>query len=453
MTLPPLFIECTKNLLGTDWDQFLQVLQAETPVSIRLNKAKIPENLSYEKVLWCETGYYLPERPVFTLDPLFHAGTYYVQEASSMFLEHVIRQYVDSPVRVLDLCAAPGGKSTHLASLLSERSLLVSNEYVRPRAHILSENLIKWGFNNNLVCNNKPEELGKLFSFFDVMLVDAPCSGEGMFRKDRGAIDEWSVENVDNCVVRQHKLLSEVWSALKKDGILIYSTCTYNRKENEETVRWIINELGAELLPVTIDDSWGITSTDGGYRFYPHKIKGEGFFISVLRKTTEEQVVKIKSGKLAEKASKEQQGLKEYIRQDTDFKIISHIEKFIFIQQNFVDEFSFLAKKLRVLHFGTTIGEWKGKQFIPDAALALSVHLNKESCLVADVDRLTALSFLRTENIVLPNVPQGMVLITYKNQPLGWVKNLGNRCNSLFPDNWRIRMNIPANTKENQIIS
>jgi 16S rRNA C967 or C1407 C5-methylase (RsmB/RsmF family)/NOL1/NOP2/fmu family ribosome biogenesis protein len=454
MTLPPLFVERTRNLLGAEWNQFSEALQTETPVSVRLNKAKLSENLSLGKVPWCESGYYLPRRPVFTLDPLFHAGVYYVQEASSMFLEQIVRQCVDEPVRALDLCAAPGGKSTHLTSLLPKGSLLVSNEYVRQRAHILSENLIKWGFNNNLVCNNTPEELGRLSSFFDVMLVDAPCSGEGMFRKDEGAIAEWSVENVENCVARQRSLLSDVWSALKQDGILIYSTCTYNRNENEETVQWIIDELGAELLSVKLDEAWGITATDFGYRFYPHKTKGEGFFISVLRKTSKEQsIIRIKPEKSIEKFSKEQQDLKRYINSAAEVQLTSHQGKMIFVPQKIWNEFNFFAKKLRILHFGTNLGEWKGKQFIPDTALALSVSLNKDACVVADVDWRTAVSFLRTENIVLPNAPLGVILITYKNQPLGWVKNLGNRCNSLFPDNWRIRMAIPLDAQEDALIN
>ncbi len=453
MNLPISFVEQTKAILGNDFEAFLQALQDETPVSIRINKEKNTPDLPYQKVAWCNTGYYLPERPNFTLDPLLHAGAYYVQEASSMFLEQVVKQQITEPVVMLDLCAAPGGKSTHLSSLLPKDSLLVSNEYVRSRSFILSENLQKWGNPNSVVCNNTPKDLGKLSGLFDAILVDAPCSGEGMFRKDPNAITEWSEQNVQTCVARQRELLGDVWDALKAGGTLIYSTCTYNRHENEETVQWIINELGAELISIKMDERWGITPTDSGYRFYPHKTRGEGFFMSALRKTGETQTTRIKPGKQTEKLSKEEQGLKKYLIQKDDFLLSKWKEKIIALPDIHAETIFFLLKKLNTIHAGITLGEWKGKSFIPDAALALSTQLNKDECVVADVDWRTALSYLRTENIVLPDADKRLVLITYRTQPLGWVKNLGNRCNSLFPNEWRIRMNIPNDAVENSFYS
>ncbi|MDR3704860.1 MAG: rRNA cytosine-C5-methyltransferase [Paludibacteraceae bacterium] len=451
MILPPNFIARTKPLLGDDFEPFCQALEAEKPISIRLNRWKSDHRPAYESVPWCRDGYYLPTRPLFTLDPLLHAGLYYVQEASSMFLEQVLTQHITEPVRMLDLCAAPGGKSTHLSSLLPENSLLVSNEYVRSRAYILAENLQKWGNPNTLVCNNTPEDLGRLASFFDAMLVDAPCSGEGMFRKDAGAIEEWSVQNVQTCVQRQKELLQAVWPALKQDGILIYSTCTYNRDEDEEQVKWICEELGAELLTVQMDEACGITATDCGYRFYPHKTKGEGFFISVLRKTATERVSRVKPEKQNTKLTKEQLAVKKYCLHPDDYQCVELQEAIALLPNRHAEAMLFLNKNLRVLYAGIKAGVWKGKSFLPDVALALSTELNKNECTIAEVDLHTALSFLRTENIVLPDSEHGIVLLTFKGHALGWVKNLGNRCNSMYPNEWRIRMNLPAELEYNEI--
>jgi len=453
MKLPQTFIDRTAPLLGDSFTSFVEALETDSPISIRLNPSKTTRIQDYEKVPWCANGYCLPVRPSFTLDPLLHAGEYYVQEASSMFLEQVVKQYITSPVTMLDLCAAPGGKSTHLVSLLPVDSLLVANEYVRSRGYILAENLQKWGSPNVVVSNNEPKDLGALSSFFDAILVDAPCSGEGMFRKDAGAIDEWSVANVENCVLRQRALLTDVWSALRTDGVLIYSTCTYNREENEDTVKWIMDELGAELLPVQIDEAWGITITDYGSRFYPHKTKGEGFFMSVLRKTEVEHTTRIKPEKQTVKLTKQQLDLKAYLLQPEKYTISLLHDKVIALPSIHAEKVSFLMKKLRLLHAGICLAEPKGKDMIPQQGLALSTALDRTACEVAELDWRTALSYLRTENIVLPDSAKGFVLVCYKNQPLGWVKNLGNRCNGLYPSEWRIRMNIPTDAKEQIVIN
>ena len=454
MKLPQTFIERTKPLLGNEFDDFLAALDAEKPTSIRLNTAKLSPSLVEKglegEVLWCNSGFYLPSRPIFTLDPLFHAGVYYVQEASSMFVEQVVKQYVKSTIRTLDLCAAPGGKSTHLVSLLPQGSLLVSNEYVRSRAFILSESLKKWGYSNTLVCNNTPRDLGKLPGFFDLMLVDAPCSGEGMFRKDESAITEWSPEIVQRCCQRQKQILSDAWDSLCNNGLLIYSTCTYNREENEAQVQWIIEELGAELLDIHINPEWGIVKTDFGYRFYPHKTKGEGFFLSVLRKNSNVIAHSMRN----RKKNCPPLAIAGQARNDNLLLLKCPENYTLFTLQNTLvaypaqlNEIPFLSNKLNVLHAGISLGEWKGKSFIPDAALALSVELDKSKFEIAEVDKNTALSFLRTENIVLPHSKQGIVLLTYDNHSVGFVKNLGKRCNSLYPLEWRIRHLTPTLSK------
>lgn len=286
MALPIDFITRTRALLGNEFDSFEAALQADVPVSIRINEKKgtpAPSTTGApcERVAWCETGYYLPERLSFTFDPLFHAGAYYVQEASSMFLEQAIRSHVKTPVRCLDLCAAPGGKSTHLAACLPEGSLLVSNEVIRSRSHILAENIAKWGNPNCIVTNNDPKEIGCLTHFFDVIIADVPCSGEGMFRKDTDSTGEWSVANVELCAGRGRRIIHDVWNALKPGGLLIYSTCTYNMEEDEENIHYITEELGAEALPIPVKDEWQITGPlkydHPVYRFFPHKTKGRMF--------------------------------------------------------------------------------------------------------------------------------------------------------------------------------
>ncbi|MDE5701230.1 MAG: RsmB/NOP family class I SAM-dependent RNA methyltransferase, partial [Bacteroides sp.] len=267
MELPVSFVDYTRSLLGdAEYGRLSEALSAEQPVSIRLNEAKYPvasSPLSGDgscRVPWTSAGFYLSRRPTFTFDPLFHAGCYYVQEASSMFVEQALRQYMSTaPVVALDLCAAPGGKSTHVRSLLPEGSLLVANEVIRNRSQILAENLTKWGHPDVVVTNNDPADFAPLTSFFDVILTDVPCSGEGMFRKDPVAVNEWSPENVDVCWQRQRRILSDIWPCLKPGGLLVYSTCTYNTKEDEENIRWMRDTFGAEILPLDIPADWNIT--------------------------------------------------------------------------------------------------------------------------------------------------------------------------------------------------
>jgi len=398
MQLPEEFIIRTKKLLGEEWDAFILALNEESPVSIRLNPRKINAELLSdflplsETVAWAKDGYYLNSRPSFTFDPLFHAGCYYVQEASSMILEYYINKYFHSPAKILDLCAAPGGKSTHISSLLSDDCLLVANEVIRSRANILSENLIKWGNPNTIVTNNDPSEIGKsLPCFFDVIVADLPCSGEGMFRKDPKVINEWSVNNVRLCAERQRRIIADVWPALKPDGILIYSTCTYNREENEENIEWICNEFDAELL-------------EESRRMMPHKIKGEGFFIAGIRKKGETQNLK-----------PETQILKSEVKK--------------------------IKSGSRIIYAGVTFEEKKAQDFIPAHSLAMSNTLSDTAFPRWEVDRETAIKYLRKEALqnVPNNIPKGYLLITYIGRPLGFVKNIGIRANNLYPKEWRIR--------------
>ena len=285
--LPIEFLDRMRQQLGSESDLLFRALEEEQPTSIRLNDKR--DVLSFPcdtaEVPWHIDGYYLAERPQFTLDPLFHAGCYYVQEAASMYVQQALEQYVRRDSVVLDLCAAPGGKSTLISQYIGDEGLLLSNEVNRQRVFILSENIQKWGNGNTVVTHNTAEDFGeRCRNLFDCVLVDAPCSGEGMFRKDQDARKEWSVQNVKMCAERQRKILMDVWPSLKPGGILIYSTCTFNEEENEDNAQWVADCLGADILPLQHDPSWGITEGYPGYHFYPHKTKSEGFYLCVLRK-------------------------------------------------------------------------------------------------------------------------------------------------------------------------
>lgn len=448
IVLPAGFEADVRDVIGDeDWDVFVDALSDEPSVSIRVN-SKVNNSLEGSlsvlglesmEVKWCEYGRYLFERPKFTYDPMFHAGAYYVQEASSMFVWQALEQLVSKDAVVLDMCAAPGGKSTVIAQYLSEEGWLVSNEYVPQRAHVLVENIQKWGTSNTLVTNNAPRHFEKLKSRFDAILVDAPCSGEGMFRKDERAREEWSEANVDMCVERQREILESAWKVLSPGGVLIYSTCTFNRHENEEQVQWLIDEMDAEYMPLNIEDDWMITETERGYRFMPHKTKGEGLFLAVVRKVGE------KVGELKEKGGKKQKEQKGGKKIDVavplvgEYVVMESDGRYYAVQKNRVALVEDCRKCLNVLSFGVHIYEQKGKDLIPQAALALSKVYKRGNYPEAELTYEEAISFLRKEAIVLAEAPRGFVLVTYNGLPLGWVKNIGNRCNNLYPEFWRIR--------------
>ncbi len=295
--LPQVFTDYTRKLFGEDmFARFLSSFSVPSPVSIRLNPFKIkncrqPKSTILDPVPWCDLGYYLNQRPDFTFDPLLHAGCYYVQEASSMFVTQAIKQYVRGDVTMLDLCAAPGGKSTCVRSFLTPDSVLVCNEPIRNRYNVLAENISKFGMHNTIVVSKYPKDFKKSeFSDFDVILADVPCSGEGMFRKDEDCIKQWSPQNVERCWRLQREIISDIWDCLTPGGLLIYSTCTFNTKENEENVRWICSELGANVLPLETCPEWNIVGSllkdydEPVYRFIPGTVRGEGLFLAVLQK-------------------------------------------------------------------------------------------------------------------------------------------------------------------------
>jgi 16S rRNA C967 or C1407 C5-methylase (RsmB/RsmF family) len=393
MQLPDDFIQLIRPVFGEErFARFLQALSEEAPVSIRVNprhSLELRTESGESAIPWCRNAFYLSARPNFTFDPLLHAGCYYVQEASSMFLDEVLRQHLPSyPVMALDLCAAPGGKSTLMRSALPDGSVLYSNEPIPKRASILLENVEKWGYEHHIVTNCYPKDYKKSKLQFDVILCDVPCSGEGMFRKDPDSIKEWSLQHVQQCQQLQRDIVSNAWQCLVPGGLLIYSTCTYNTREDEENVRWMMEEFDAEPLSVHTEAEWSITGsllegfTAPVYRFIPGYTKGEGLFMAVMRKKGE--------------------------RQSRKFQIKENS----------------LLHQLPKHRLDTTETQY------PQAELSYT----------------QSIAFLRGEALVLsPDVPRGIVTVTFKGYPLGQVKNIGNRANNLYPKEWRIRStHIPS---------
>ena len=497
--LPEAFVTQMRTTLGDEEAEKLFAALDEQPVvSIRLNTAKWSVPAQGDPVPWCSTGYYLPTRPLFTADPLFHAGAYYVQEASSMFIEQIILQHATlTPDAVaLDLCAAPGGKSTLLRSLLPEGALLVCNEPMPKRAQVLAENMTKWGNPDVIVTQSLPSAFTPLTDTFDLILTDVPCSGEGMFRKDEVAIAEWSPDNVIMCQRRQRDILTDIWPALRPGGILIYSTCTFNRLENEDNVAWIANTLGADILPITYDSNWHITPTTTtldtdtppithdshqhttpaattlGYHFYPHRTRGEGVFCAALRKHSTPSAT-------APQHSNAPQALSPLAKLTTksgDYALRTCHHPLL--RQ--------LQLTTRVLLSGIRLGEDTKKGFVPDTALALTTALttlehitiptNKHAlspanrratphasthntqsdnthALPSTLNNTTptpyprvaltlkdALAYLHGEALRLPpDTPHGYIIVTYQSLPLGFAKNIGSRANNLYPTPWRIK--------------
>lgn len=404
-----------------------------------------------ERVPWSSYGYYLPERPSFTFDPLFHAGTYYVQEASSMFLEVALRQTADCsrPLRVLDCCAAPGGKSTLIQSVLAPGSLLVSNEVIRTRVNILQENMVKWGAANTVITSNDPRDLGRMENFFHVIVVDAPCSGSGLFRRDPEAIREWSLDSVEACHQRQQRILADCWPALREDGILIYSTCSYSREEDEDILDWMVEDLDCESCRLAIDADWNIVETRGargayGYRFFPDRLKGEGFFLAALRKRGGGSFNYPKNKKPAlEKLNRsELQIVQHWVGKDLPLTFFRHHEEIHALPEMLAEDLAYLQGTAYMKKAGVIMGKLAGSSFIPEHDLALSSIINPELAAIG-ITKEQAIQYLRKEELRLDGAPTGWTLVRYLGQNLGWVKVLPNRVNNYYPKEWRILKRDP----------
>jgi 16S rRNA C967 or C1407 C5-methylase (RsmB/RsmF family)/NOL1/NOP2/fmu family ribosome biogenesis protein len=441
MKLPEAFIHQLRELLPEEWEALAEAITSSEPsVAVRVNEARgvsVPEGV--ERVPWCEQGFYLGDRPVFTFDTDWHAGRYYVQDASSMFIAHVIRSFIHEPVCYLDLCAAPGGKTTAAIQALPQGSMTVANEIVPTRARVLADNIIRWGDPRCVVTSNAPAQVGKLTRFFDVIAADVPCSGEGMMRKDDEAVSQWSPALVEQCAQRQREILADVWPALRPGGLLIYSTCTYNRQENEDMAKFIVNELGATSLEVPIKDSWNIhpaiDSDSHCYRFMPHRVNGEGLFMAVFRKDGDmpRELPRIK-----EKISKKADEIgKNWLNSPDDFVIDNVSDLSVAVPQHIHRETVALRASLNVLHAGVELATVMGRKTVPHHALAMSTARAEGAFPVCEVDYPTALRYLRGESITVDG-PRGHVLIAHHGAILGFANNLGNRANNLYPKPQRI---------------
>lgn len=454
LQLPVEFTHQMEAELGSEAKAFFDSLSTESPTSIRYNPSKQSSNVNYfegaNAITWATNAFYIDKRPSFTFDPYFHAGHYYVQEASSMFLEEALKQCVDlsESLRVLDLCAAPGGKSTHLSSLISDDSILISNEVISTRASILVENLTKWGKANVIVCNNDPEHFGDLENCLDVVVIDAPCSGEGMFRKDKDAIQEWNINNVNICSARQKRILHTASKLLRTNGVIIYSTCTFNTKEDVEPVEELLAQGGWESVQLNLNKFPGIVERTSkkekqmfGYHFYPHKIKGEGFYISILKKTETEESNWPKVMKNVNFTDKKTKSIiTEYIETE-GYDFIQHNQQTLAFPVNLKNEMlGILNTSLRIKKFGIDVGQVIREELIPDQALAMSlISLKKFESLTLSKEQ--AIMYLQKKDFNIDTNAKGWHLMKYESAILGFAKLMGNRMNNAYPKEWRIRSN------------
>ncbi|MGM9737995.1 MAG: rRNA cytosine-C5-methyltransferase [Candidatus Cryptobacteroides sp.] len=470
MNFDPAFLDYLKAAAGeSNVPAVISALSEPASVSVRLNPFKLrPDEAGGlfggkgEEVPWNEYALFLPERPQFTLDPLMHAGVYYVQDSSAMFPGFVFRSAVrtllsenpSSGIRALDQCAAPGGKTTDIATslraLCGDDFLLVSNEIMKQRAAVLADNAGIWGEPSMAVTSADPAAFAGLAGFFDIIVADVPCSGEGMFRKDGEAAAQWSVVNVELCQARQRRIVADVWPALAEGGFLVYSTCTFNNKENDDNVRWIMENLGAEVVGIDFQSA-GIMSSEYGKVLIPGLVKGEGQYCALLRKTVSSNGRSPERNQCSRNhkpdSVRSSGGISKELKNrlsglfDRDVELLEKNGMLLavpeFLYRHLPD-----IESLRPMMRGTAIGQLKGRDMVPDADLALSIILAENAFPKAELSLQEARAFLHRDVVMLPDAPKGIVCVTYLGHPLGFVKNLGSRCNSLHPQHRRIRMDI-----------
>jgi len=445
LTLPDSFKKNILSLFPEEAGYFFDALSNPPIASIRQNLSKLKANIKLEDpVEWCPHATYLAQRFPFIEDPLWHAGAYYVQESSSMFLHHVIKQLpLDKPkLNVLDLCAAPGGKSTLLLDALPPHAFLVTNEIIKSRVSVLQENLVRWGQANVAVTNNDPKNFQKLGAFFDLIVIDAPCSGEGLWRRDKDAMKEWSQENVEICEARQSRILQDILPCLKPGGILVYSTCTFNPMENEDQVSKIIKNFGLNPLPIKVPSDWPVHVQAGfQFRFLPHKVKGEGLFMAVLQKPDEIGVGKpsMKRAGLNFVPKKMLPSLHAWLVQPQLFDYFIENDFVFAFPLNLIESYEPLRSNLYVKQVGICMGKLdKAGKLIPEHSLALSVHINREIPR-HELNLQESHAYLKKGTIAWNNeMPLGWCLACFKGLSLGWIKVLPNRVNNYFPAEYRI---------------
>lgn len=449
--LPIAFTELMRKQLGAEEAEHLfEALDSASPVAVRLNPAKCGDEGVWsdgETIAWSKNGRKLKERPSFTLDTAFHAGAYYVQEAASQFIDHIVSTEELQGKRVLDMCSAPGGKTTIYSTAVGVEGLVVANEYVRSRANVLADNVRKWGMGNVLVTNNAPEHIAQFEGWFDLVAVDAPCSGEGMFRKEEVAREDWSLDAVKMCAARQLSIVREAWQSLKAGGLFIYSTCTFNDEEDEGVLRTFIDEMGDVFEPsqrVEIDDAWGVVRGEVGafqtFRFFPHKTDSEGLFVAVARKAepTTQRTPKARKKVMQEIDKVSRKELMRWL-EDAEQYLFAMVADTIYAYRT--EQFKAvqsLSEGLTAIYSGVAMGQiFKGK-LKPDWALSQYVGLNRDAVAVEELDEQRALDYLRKKDIAVGDMVEGMNLVTHNGRVLGFAKRVGARCNNLYPNSLKI---------------
>lgn len=447
---PEKFLERIKTQEYIDRDALIASLSREAPVSFRTNSQKwnaIPEQC--EPVAWATGGWYAQTRPPFTLDPLFHAGAYYPQEASSMFIERAVNHFAGNRtnLRVLDLCAAPGGKSTHLANIIGGRGVLVSNEVISTRSAVLCEVLEKWSARNVIATGNDPSVFSKMQGYFDIILVDAPCSGEGMFHDVR-VRSRWSDINAKLCADRQKRIVADVWPSLKQGGMLIYSTCTFNPQENEHNIAWMLRTFGAELSLFPVEGVEGIVPVelDGlkGYGFYPYRVRGEGLFMSAVIKTEYEHLPDSRRADIQKitVASHEARAVEEML--DVNSGRLLKIQRRIWELPFDIDDFRYLCRYLYIIKPGTHVAMYKSTKLLPAHEAALASVYRKDMFPEVEVDYPDAMRYLKRHRMNAATPPHGLFTVKYRGVNLGWANSVAGRVNNLYPVLWRILMDVPT---------
>ena len=449
--LPIAFTELMRRQLGAEEaERLFEALDSSSPVAVRLNPVKCGEEGVWsdgEAIAWSKNGRRLKERPSFTIDTAFHAGAYYVQEAASQFIDHIISGENLEGKRVLDMCSAPGGKTTIYSTAVGVDGLVVANEYVRSRANVLADNVRKWGMGNVLVTNNAPEHIAQFEGWFDVVAVDAPCSGEGMFRKEEVAREDWSVEAVKMGAARQLSIVREAWQSLKEGGLFIYSTCTFNDEEDEGLLRAFIDEVGDVIEPsqrIEIDDEWGIVKGEveafQTFRFFPHKTDSEGLFVAVARKSesTTQRTPKARKKVMQEVDKASRKELSRWLQEAEEYTFVMVADTIYAYRAEQFKAVQALSEGLTAIYSGVAMGQiFKGK-LKPDWSLSQYVGLNRKAVAVEELDEERALDYLRKRDIAVGDMAEGINLVTHNGRALGFAKRVGARCNNLYPNSLKI---------------